>query len=352
MANFHRWQEQARRKTFRLVLFFLTGIAASAVFMSIIGALLLVRNEYDAEFLACTVELLPIFTALLLGTSLIRTLALLFGGGRSVGKRLGGTPLTDKDNADGRKLTFKERQLRNVVEEMAIASGVAMPKIYILQEEMGINAFAAGLSKDKAVIGVTKGALTLLTREQLQGVIGHEFSHILNGDMRFNLILAGILLGLLGPLALFSIDSQVRIFARAISNKKSSKAALGLGTILLIQLIVGIVGFFFISLIKAELIRQREYLADASAVQFTRSTAGLAGALKAIGSHSKGSRLTNCNSIEFSHLLIAEGVFPLQNGSSAKGFFAKIERAMASHPPLQERILRLEPSWDGKFPSV
>ena len=230
-----------------------------------------------------------------------------------------------------------ERQLLNVVEEMAIASGTPAPPVYLLDEEDGINAFAAGFTINDAVIGVTCGAVERLSRDELQGVIAHEFSHILNGDMCLNIRLIGFLHGILiiGMLGYFML--RVSAFSsyrhRRSSRDSSPLALLALGAGLMV---VGFLGTFFGNLIKAGVSRQREFLADASAVQFTRQPAGIAGALKRIGGFLSGSTVQSPNAPEANHMFFDKAT------SGLSGLFA-------THPPLAERIRQLEPSWNGQF---
>ena len=225
-----------------------------------------------------------------------------------------------------------ERKLRNVVEEMAIAAGVPVPQVYLLPEERAINAFAAGHSTSDAVVAVTAGAVRLLTRDELQGVIGHEFSHILNGDMRLNLRLMGIIFGIL----CLAVIGRVLLYTRSRSSKdKNPLPLLGLALI-----VIGWIGVFFGRLIQAAVSRQREFLADASSVQFTRNPAGLAGALRKIGGLSFGSKLEAAHAEEASHMFFGNGM--------GESFF----HLMDTHPPLAERIRAIDPSFDGTFPPV
>ncbi len=205
----------------------------------------------------------------------IAKMAELSGGGAVVASMLGGR-LVSRTPADA-----KERMLVNVVEEMSIASGVPMPEVFVLDREQGINAFAAGHQPGDAVVAVTRGALDQLGRDELQGVIGHEFSHILHGDMRLNLRLMGLVhgilvIGLTGAL-LIRLGSSVR------SDNNSKNPLAMLVVIGIVAYIIGYIGFFFGGLIKSAISRQREYLADASSVQFTRNPQGLASALKRLG---------------------------------------------------------------------
>ncbi len=247
-------------------------------------------------------------------------------GGQAVAEALGGQLIPGNSPELGR------RRLLNIVEEMAIAAGTPVPPVYEL-DEPGINAFAAGHGPHDAVIGVTRGAMEQLSRDELQGVIAHEFSHILHGDMRLNLRLVAVLNGLLliGLLGRLLMYSGARRGVRRRGNQ-GNIAILGLGLILL-----GAVGTFFGNWIKAAVSRQREFLADASAVQYTRNPEGIGGALIKIGGHSGGARLSASDAGEFSHMYFEEGVKVGLSG------------LMATHPPLKDRISRVLPNWQGDF---
>ena len=251
----------------------------------------------------------------------------LSAGGKAVAESLGGR-LIAQNTRDP-----KQRKLLNVVEEMAIASGTPAPPVYLLADEQGINAFAAGFSPRDAVIGVTQGTIEHLSRDQLQGVIAHEFSHIFNGDMRLNIRLMGILHGILilGLIGYFIL----RPAAYSGHRRSSGKNAGGIFVLAIGLMVIGYAGTFFGNLIKAAVSRQREYLADASAVQFTRNPDGIAGALKRIGGF--GSRVENPAAAEVSHAFFAQGVSSL------------VESLFSTHPPLKKRILRIDPQWDGNF---
>ncbi|MGH8221990.1 MAG: M48 family metallopeptidase, partial [Woeseiaceae bacterium] len=266
--------------------------------------------------------------AVVLAGSLYKIMAL-SAGGKAVAESLNGR-LIPRDTQD-----MNQRKLLNVVDEMAIASGTPAPPVYLLADEPGINAFAAGFSARDAVIGVTRGTIEHLNRDELQGVIAHEFSHIFNGDMRLNLRLMGVLygilvLGILGYYLLYSASFS----SRRRSNDRSRGAILALAVGLIA---IGFAGTFFGGLIKAAVSRQREYLADASAVQFTRNPDGIAGALKRIGGLQSGSKVQNPGAAEVSHAFFAQAI---------SGFTQWLS---ATHPPLAERILRIDPQWDGKF---
>jgi len=338
--NFFEAQDRARKNTTWFILLFVLAVAG-LVFLTnllLLGIFTYVRSSQIAftpealqsyyswqEFAMVSVGVcLLIFCG-----SLYKTMSL-SGGGATVAEMLGGrqVPAATTD--------LQQRQLLNVVEEMAIAAGMPVPRVYLL-EDNGINAFAAGLSPANAVIGVTRGTMTRLSRDELQGVIAHEFSHIANGDMRLNIRLIGLLHGILliGLIGGFLLRSM-RFSGRSRSSRKggggvAAIAALGLGL-----LIIGYAGSFFGNWIKSIVSRQREFLADSSAVQFTRNKDGIAGALKKIGG-SAGSYLDSPTAAQYSHAFFAEGV-----GFLLQSFFA-------THPPLEERIRRIEPRWDGEF---
>lgn len=261
--------------------------------------------------------------AVIIGGSLFKT-AQLSSGGSAVAESLGGRLLDSSTNDP------HERKLLNVVEEMAIASGVPVPKVYVMDEEHGINAFAAGHNINDAAIGVTRGCMTTLKRDELQGVIGHEFSHILNGDMRINLRLMGIIFGIM----CLAVIGRALLRSRGGNSREKNPLPL-LGIILLI---LGWVGVFFGQLIQAAISRQREFLADAAAVQFTRNPEGLSGALKKIGAAHTGSQIENEHAAEASHMFF---------GSAMK---SSLFNAFATHPPLEQRIRAIDPRWDGTFP--
>ncbi len=342
-TDFFERQDAARRNTTLLV--FLFGAAVLAIIVSVDLLIAVLLGYFSPETRTGILEAaapLVIDPRVVLtavgGTMLIVvgwTAYKMFdlrGGGRVVAEELGGRLLT----AD--TTTASDRQLLNVVEEMAIASGMSPPPVYLLEQENGINAFAAGFTPDDAVIGVTRGTAERLSRYELQGVIAHEFSHILNGDMRLNIRLIGLLhgilvIGLIGHFV-FRVAAYSGVGRRRSSSKDSSPIPLiGLGAGLMV---IGFAGSFFGSMIKAAVSRQREFLADASAVQFTRNPGGIADALKKIGGFSTGAILDSPNAPEASHMFFGQGVSGLAS-------------IFATYPPLHERIRRLDPAWDGDF---
>ena len=327
--DFFERQDKARRKTGFLVFYFIIAVGMLVVSVYLAVALIFggfsLKNAADETTVAWThVQIFlgsAVATLGIISTgSLFKTLSLARGG-RAVAELLDGR-IVNPNSTD-----IHERKLLNVVEEMAIASGVPVPQVYVMDGEAGINAFAAGHSASDAAISVTRGCMTLLTRDELQGVIAHEFSHLLNGDMKLNLRLMGLIFGILCLTVIGRVLLQTR-------GRKNPLPLLGLALI-----IIGWVGVLFGRLIQAAVSRQREFLADASAVQFTRNPLGLAGALKKIGGIAQGSELQSAHAEEASHFFFANGL-----RSRFLGF--------ATHPPLAERIRALDPSFDGQFPEV
>jgi len=339
--NFFDAQDQARRTSRRLVYAYLLAaalIVAGVTFAASAAMFYFTDAGYGVTYRTLVAQQAPILiataiatTALILGATAYKTAVLSAGGGR-VAADSGGT-LVPTDVRDPLR-----RRLRNVVEEMAIASGTPVPEIYVLEQEHGINAFAAGYEPGDAAIAVTRGALELLDRDELQGVIGHEFSHILNGDMRLNIRLMGVLFGIMVLGLIGRVILQGGRYGAFISSRRNR----GAPAILIIGLglaILGAIGVLFARMIKAGVSRQREFLADASAVQFTRQTTGIANALKKIGGYSGHSYLQATDPEEVSHMLFG-------TGSKMSGLFA-------THPPLTERIRALDPSFDPRdYPEV
>lgn len=344
--NFYAAQEGARRASRRLVLLF----GLSVLVLVISADLLLVGLLYLAEptgagFWRHTAAMGWQFHAAIAGImvlviglgSLLKYLHL-SAGGRRVAESVGATLVAPDDRDPAR------RRLLNIVEEMAIASGTPVPSVYLLEREAGVNAFAAGLTLDDAVVCVTRGCLELLNREQLQGVVAHEFSHILNGDMRLNLRVIGVLHGIL-LLGLFG-EAIIRSLGRRRFHGRTSgrDGVAGLMMLGVGLMVLGYGGTFLGRLIKASVGRQREYLADASAVQFTRNPAGIAGALKVIGGYINGSEIRHPAAPAMSHMFLSSHEGRL---ASSRGF-----SVFATHPPLADRIRRIDPDWDGRYPLI
>ena len=330
--NFFDAQDKARRSSRRLVFIYLLATGSIVAGVTLIVALAtysftsLNQGMTFGLFLANYAGMLALFAIfmvlVIVGATAFKT-AMLSSGGGKVAESLGATqvPPNIKDP--------KLQRLRNVVEEMAIASGVPVPDIYVLEHEIGINAFAAGYETGDAAVAVTRGALEVLDRQELQGVIAHEFSHILNGDMRLNIRLMGVLFGIM---VLALVGRTILRGGRwgAFSSRRGNGAPVILATGVALM-ILGWIGIFFARIIKASVSRQREYLADASAVQFTRQTDGIANALKKIGGYSENSYFQATDPEEVSHMLFG-------TGSRLSGLFA-------THPPLTERIQALDPGF-------
>lgn len=330
--DFFDHQDRSRKKTKHLVLLF--GLAVSAIILSVYAASRILayqanqRLMSNADFQAYTFSFwdsdlflgISIGVLLLIAIGSIYKTATLRKGGSAVARMLGATcvqPSTKDPN---------ERKLRNVVEEMAIASGIPVPEIYIMEEEDSINAFAAGFTPSDAVVGVTRGALTKLNRDELQGVIAHEFSHIFHGDMRLNIRLMGLLHGIL---LIGLVGYGVMRGSRGGGRKGGGIVIFGLAL-----LAIGYIGVFFGKLIQAAVSRQREFLADASAVQFTRNPNGIRDALTKIGQDARGANISNRHATEVGHMTF---------GSPSKSFI----NLLATHPPLEKRIQAIDPDFKG-----
>ncbi len=245
-------------------------------------------------------------------------------GGSAVAEMVGAR-LIEQDTRDP-----LEKRFLNIVEEMAIASGVRVPQAYVMDDESGINAFAAGYDVSNAIVAVTRGTLETLSRDELQGVIGHEFSHILNGDMWLNIKMIGVLSGIvfIGGIGSFLMRSNNRS-----SSREESKGAMQIFLLGLALFLIGYIGTFFARLIKAAVSRQREFLADASAVQFTRNPDGIAGALDQIDASGRGALVANRFAEDMSHMYFGQGISVWMNG------------LFATHPPIDERIARVRPGF-------
>lgn len=341
--NFFEHQKQAKSRTALLVALYIVAMIATifAVHSVVAGFAAGAGGEGMSDYREAWLnpQLLLIDSLVLFlvigGVSIGKIFQLKQGGGDGVALSLGGTRI-NKGNAD-----FAERRLMNIVEEMAIASGVRIPNVYVLREEPSINAFAAGFTPNSSVVAVTRGALDYLNREELQGVIAHEFSHILHQDTALNLKLIGFLFGLefmvLIGLFFFRIGPAFLNGERRSSGKENSGASVGLALMAfgVALMLIGLIGQLFSNIIRMAISRQREFLADASAVQFTRNPMGIASALKKIGCPNIGSKIHNSGSAEASHMFFGSVGF--------SGLFN-------SHPDLSERIRRIDPSFDGTFP--
>ena len=335
--DFFEAQDRAQRKTKTLVILFTLAVLATGLAIYLVLTLALTKLASQDQAIVSIwstprfVWTLGITTTIMVSSSLIKISRLKTGGG-AVARMLGGKRL--ESDPDDPKLI----QLRNVVEEMSLASGIRVPEIYVLENEPGINAFAAGYTLDNAAVAVSRGALEQLDRDELQGVVAHEFSHILYGDMRINTRLIGIIFGIL----------VVAIIGRTITHAmgrgavyggmgrsrrgKSNGGALAILGIAFAIMIIGYIGVFFGRLIQSAISRQREYLADAAAVQFTRNPAGISNALRRIKSTTDGSRIQHPEAAELSHMFFANALTRFLGGS------------FATHPPLDKRIAAIDPN--------
>lgn len=330
--DFFDRQETARKKTKVLIVYF--ALAVIGITLSVY-AVLLVVNLWGSNDLLAEDDFELLDWPLLAGASIGTLAVILFGtgfkslqlsaGGAFVAKELGGRRVDQQTNNPA------ERRLLNIVEEMAIASGVPVPDVYVLEGEDTVNAFAAGKTPSDAVIGVTRGCMRMLSRDELQGVIAHEYSHILNGDMRLNMRLIALIFGITA----LTIVGRILLHSTSGSRNRNGAPFLFIGLALII---IGFVGILCGRLIQRAVSRQREFLADASAVQFTRNPDGMSGALKKIGA--LGSRVDDPHIEEASHMMIASAL------SNDRGSL------FATHPPLAARIRAIDPHWDGTFDDV
>ena len=338
--DFFREQDIARRNTRLLTLLF--GIAVLVLIgmtnLVLVGFVVFESGDGHSSLSTDVLDWQSFFSVGTLITLIIGAVVLVnwinfARGGKQIAAALGGRLV--QPGADDPL----EQRAANIVQEMALAANMPVPSLFVLDEEPGINAFAAGTSPANAVVAVTRGALTSLNRDQLQGVIGHEFSHILNGDMRLSIRLAAMLRGItfigdVGSILLHSASHRRRYRSSKKDDGRGAVLAIGLGLYL-----IGLLGGLMAGLIKSAISKQKEYLADASAVQFTRNPEGIGDALKIIGGHSAGTFVETARAEEMSHL-----------------FFGQVRHrlwsAFATHPPIEERIERIDPQWDGQFLTV
>jgi Zn-dependent protease with chaperone function len=331
MVNFFEHQQQAKRNTGLLVVLFFLAFTLIIGFVAVVTAAVFggiaVQQNGDYQF-----SWQPIaWVVLIVGGGILTAMLVkwlsLKPGGHVVAESLGGVRI-EPNSTDP-----LERRILNVVEEMAIAANMPVPAVYLLPNEANINAFAAGYESKDAVIGLTRGAVETFSREQLQAVVAHEFSHILNGDMRLNIRLIAALAGIL----LIAHVGRMFLHSARFSTSRRRGNGNALPLIGLALFIIGYIGVFFGNIIKAAVSRQREYLADAAAVQFTRNPEALSGALQQIGAREYGSKIGHANADETAHLFF---------GQALSSWFT----LMATHPPLDKRIKRIQPNWNGRYP--
>jgi Zn-dependent protease with chaperone function len=318
--DFFERERKVRAASKRMVLLFILAVLGitAIVNVAIIVPTVSQGGATPQQLIALSVVVSGAVLLMIAGVSIVKTLMLRQGGGVKVAESLGATRVPDMPTDP------KLHRYRDVVEEIAIASSTPVPVLYYLPQESGINAFAAGYTSADAAVCVTQGSLDRLNRDELQGVIAHEFSHVVNGDMRLSLKLIGVLAGI----------TALSVIGRMLwywGGRSRGNSSLPLWAVGLVVLAAGWIGVFFGRLIKAAVSRDREYLADASAVQYTRQTSGLTGALKKIGGLEAGSRLNSPQTENVSHMLFGEGM--------------KVSALYATHPPLIKRIQVLEPDF-------
>lgn len=348
--DFFAAQDLRQKKTKWLILMYVAAVAATILGIYLVAEIAISvgvpaeaggdgRGGYTGSSFQLHPWLFAIVGAanlIVIGGASLFKISELRSGGHHIAAQIGGVRVPPSTNDPDL------RRLMNVVEEMALASGISVPPVYVLPDEPGINAFAAGYSPADAVIGVNRGTIELLNRDELQGVIAHEFSHILNGDMRMNIRLIGWLFGIqmVAMIGYFVLRTMGASGHRRRNRNDEGQNAAGIFFALAIAMLVfGSIGQFFARLIKASISREREFLADASAVQFTRYPEGIGGALKVIAVHDNGSLMHSDEAEELSHLFFANCL-----SSSFASFFA-------THPPLMKRINKLEPNFNGDFKS-
>lgn len=319
--DFFERQRKVRAASKWLVFLFVVAVLAITAIVNfvVIAAVVSRQRVTPQQLIPLSVVVSGAVLLMIAAVSIVRTLMLRHGGGVKVAESLGGVPVPQMPTDP------RLKRYRNVVEEIAIASSTPVPVLYYLPHEQGINAFAAGYTPADAAVCVTQGSLDRLNRDELQGVIAHEFSHVVNGDMRLGIRLIGVLAGITA----LSVIGRMLMYSGGGRSRDSNSVPFWV--VGLVVLAAGWIGVFFGRLIKAAVSRQREYLADASAVQFTRQTSGLTGALKKIGGLEAGSRLHSPKTENVSHMLFGEGM--------------NFSALYATHPPLIKRIQVLEPDF-------
>ncbi|MFK8049232.1 MAG: M48 family metallopeptidase [Halioglobus sp.] len=343
--DFFQQQDIARRNTRFLVILFIAAVFLLILLTNaLVAAFLWFGQDYNVysgsrDGVAGFLDYFSVarFGAIGLGVTAVVALVVmvkwiqLSTGGKSVAEGMGGTRIIPQSSDPA------ERRVLNIVEEIALAANMPVPAVYVMNGERGINAFAAGVTPADAVVAVTRGTISQLKRHELQGVIAHEFSHILNGDMRLNIRLAAMLKGItfIGDVGHMLLRStHVARTGLSVRTRKNDGAPLLLLGFAL--LVLGWLGGLAAGFIKAGISRQKEFLADASAVQYTRNPEGIADALRVIGGYLPGTLVHAARAAEMSHI-----------------FFGQIEHHLwqlfATHPPLEDRIRRIDPRWDGQF---
>lgn len=348
--DFFSQQEESRRQSHKIIWrFILANVVVATVLNFAIQAVYIIgitggtnkkQHPLHGTILESTLQQLldwrpfvvvNIIVFLIIGTAALLKFRSLASSGGAVAQMLGGQKVTH-DSRDP-----LEKRLLNIVDEMSIASGLPVPEVYVLQGQDGINAFASGPTPERSAVAVTRGAIERLDRDELQGVVAHEFSHIIHGDVRLNIRLAAYIYGLLilvGVGNIFLELSRGRSYSN--SNRKAFMPLLMMGAVVVG---IGTLGKVLSVLMSAAISRNREYLADATAVQLTRNPAGLAGALKKIGGYQFGSLVDSREADGVAHFFLAD--------AKRLSFF---EKFASTHPPLMDRIKNLDPSFNGELP--
>lgn len=343
MASFIYYQEQARKRTGLLILLFALSVLGIGAALWLVAEAAVYYADGSAEAALAWHPSWRLFGYVLAGELAVVGLVSLSkffsfsSGGAAVAESMGAREIT------GNPSSLEEQQLLNVVEEMSIAARIPAPRVFIMDDEPSINAFAAGSNTGDAAVAVTAGALRAFNREELQAVIGHEFSHIVNGDMRMNMkiisVLAGVMiLSFLGRMAMCMARDSL-LLQRGRRSSKGKDNGQSVAFVILAAgaavWLAGLAGLFFGQIIQAAVSRQREFLADASSVQFTRNPMAMASALKKIGGVSRN-RIRNAHGDEYAHLFFTAGIASI----------------FATHPPLEERISRFDPAFNGEYPDM
>ena len=313
--RFFEAQEKARAQTLRLLVLF--GLAVVALVLSVNGALALTWwlvspgwTGYPGYFFSVNTGVTLLFV---LGGWWLET-SVLDGGGQALARQAGAREAWPASRAP-------EQRLCNIVHELAIAASMKPPQAMVLPRENSINAFAAGWDEDDAIVAVTQGALERLSRDELQGLLAHEFSHLREGDTRLNMRLAGMVCGLE---MIFNLGRSM-----CEGDEHGRRSFLALPGLAIMG--TGSLGWLAGRALKAAVSRQREFLADARAVQFTRSKDGLGGVLRKVAGERtsaghQGGRAHHLHAAVHHMLLVSD---------------AAPTRWFASHPPLAERIRRI-----------
>jgi Zn-dependent protease with chaperone function len=333
--DFFEAQDRAKQNTWKLILLY--ALAVFGIILSVyLVTLILFHSQVSVEggvslWYPGWLMTVSVMVMIMIGIGTVYRVSQLRKGGSAVAELLGGRRVNPSTTE------HTERRLMNIVEEMSIASGLPVPDVYVLDKEENINAFAAGFGTNDAAVGVTRGALEQLNRDELQGVIAHEFSHIFNGDMRLNIRLIGILNGILVIHIMGMILMRSTFYSGAMrggrGGRSGGNSAMAMILFGLALVIIGYIGMLFGRMIQSAISRQREYLADAAAVQYTRNPDGLAGALNKIGMKKKGAEIKDGHAMEMSHLFFASS------------FHSALDKMFATHPPIEDRIKAIAPSY-------